>query len=150
MLSERIRELANANGIDALGITDASVFTDFALKNSKRRDPKLSLADAKTIIIAGIYIGGLTLPIWTNPQYGRTSRLYLSGFFSDVVKPLELIKSFESPLSTQLTLSFQKEIEKWNKYFYLPDLVDLTKEKYKEVFGALKLILLMLCFTGMY
>jgi len=275
MLAEIIRELANTNGIDALGFTDASVFTDYALKNSKRRDPKLSLADAKTIIIAGIYIGGLTLPIWTNPQYGRTSRLYLSGFFCDIVKPLELIKSFligqgysaiicdssrseksilplklaairaglgwqgkhsllisrkygsflalggiitnavlefntneelnrcnkcnkcqkvcplsaldqpfvlnrekclssrlqkkklskdskivmenrigdceicqdacpwnkkhiETPLSTQLTLSFQKEIEKWNKYFYLPDLIDLTEEKYKIVFGSLK------------
>ena len=46
-------------------------------------------------------------------------------------------RHIESPLSTQLTLSFQKEIEKWNKYFYLPDLVDLTEEKYKKVFGPL-------------
>jgi epoxyqueuosine reductase len=275
MLSERIRELANTNGIDALGFTDASAFNDYPLINSKRIDPKLSLPDAQSVIVAGIYIGGLTLPVWSDPFYGRTSRLYLSGFFCDVVKPLELIKSFlleqgysaiicdssrseksilplklaairaglgwqgkhsllisrkygsflalggiitnalleyntkeepnrcnkcdkcqkacplsalekpfvlnrkkclssrlqkrklsedskivmenrvgdceicqdacpwnkkhiETPLSIQLTLSFQKEIEKWNKYFYLPDLIDLTEEKYKKVFGPLK------------
>jgi epoxyqueuosine reductase len=49
------------------------------------------LPDAKTIIVAGIYIGGLSLPAWTNPWYGRTSRLYLSEWFLDVVKPLEPI-----------------------------------------------------------
>lgn len=275
MLSAQIRELAAENGIDALGFTDASVFIGYPLINSKRRDPKLSLPDAQSVIVAGIYIGGLTLPVWSDPFYGRTSRLYLSGFFCDVVKPLELIKSFlieqgysaiicdssgseksilplklaavraglgwqgkhsllisrkfgtflalggiitnavlefntkeepnhcnkcnkcqeacplsalersfvlnrkrclssllqkrklsedskivmenrvgdceicqdacpwnkkhiENPLLTKLTLSFQKDIEKWNRYFYLPDLADLTKEKYKEVFGPLK------------
>ena len=49
------------------------------------------MPDAKTIIIAGIYIGGLSLPSWGNPSVGRTSRLFLSGFFLDVVKPLEPI-----------------------------------------------------------
>ena len=68
-----------------------SEFTDYALSDSRRRDPKLSLPDAKTIVVAGIYIGGLTLPVWTDPRYGRTSRLYLSEFFLDVVKPLEPI-----------------------------------------------------------
>lgn len=34
------------------------------------------------------------MPEWENPAYGRTSRLYLSGFFLDVVKPLEPIADF--------------------------------------------------------
>ena len=93
-LSEKIRNLADSIGIDALGFAEASEFSDYALKNSKRRDPKLSLPNAKTIIVAGIYIGGVTLPAWTNPWYGRTSRLYLSEFFLDVVKPLEPIADF--------------------------------------------------------
>ncbi len=33
----------------------------------------------------------MILPAWKNPRYGRTSRLYLSEFFFDVVKPLEPI-----------------------------------------------------------
>jgi epoxyqueuosine reductase QueG len=92
-LSEKIRGLADAIGVDAFGFSDASEFTGYALHHSRRRDPKLSLPNAKTIIVAGIYIGGLTLPDWESPWYGRTSRLYLSGFFVDVVKPLEPIVS---------------------------------------------------------
>lgn len=94
LLSEKIRNLADSIGIDALGFAEASEFTDYALSHSRRQDPKLSLPNAKIIIVAGIYIGGLTLPAWTNPWYGRTSRLYLSEFFLDIVKPLEPIVSF--------------------------------------------------------
>lgn len=94
MLLEKIRNLADSIGIDTLGFAKASEFTDYALSNSRRQDPKLSLPDAKTIIVAGIYIGGITLPAWTNPLYGRTSRLYLSEFFLDIVKPLGPIVNF--------------------------------------------------------
>ena len=93
-LSEKIRNLADKIGIDALGFAEASEFPDYALQSSKRRDPKLTLPTAKSIIVAGIYIGGITLPAWTNPWYGRTSRLYLSGFFLDVVRPLDPIVDF--------------------------------------------------------
>jgi len=94
LLSEKIRNLADSIGIDALGFAEASEFSDYALRNSKRRDPKLSLPNAKTIIIAGLYVGAVTLQNWANPWYGRTSRLYLSEFFLDVVKPLESIVDF--------------------------------------------------------
>ncbi len=94
LLSKKIRNLADSIGVDALGFAEASEFTDYALSDSRRRDPKLSLPDAKTIVVAGIYIGGLTLPVWSNPWYGQTSRLYLSEFFLDVVKPLEPIVTF--------------------------------------------------------
>jgi epoxyqueuosine reductase QueG len=88
LLSENIRSLADSVGIDAVGFAKASEFTSYALNHHQRRDPKLTLPNAKSIIIAGIYIGGVTLPAWENAWYGRTSRLYLSGFFLDVVKPL--------------------------------------------------------------
>lgn len=91
MLLEEIEALASSIGIDAIGFVKAYEFTHYALHDSKRGDPKLSLPDAESIIIAGIYIGGLTLPSWENYWYGRTSRLYLSGYFLDVVKPLEPI-----------------------------------------------------------
>ena len=94
LLSEQIRNLADSIGIDALGFAEASEFTNYALIHSRRRDPKLSLPNAKTIIVGGIYIGGLALPAWTDPWYGRTSRLYLSEFFLDAVKPFEPIVSF--------------------------------------------------------
>mgnify|MGYP000005813627 CR=1 FL=1 len=96
-LSHQIRQLADIAGIDALGFAAAGEFKGYRLTMSRRRSPKLSLPDAKTVIVAGIYIGGLTLPAWSNPHWGRASRLYLSGFFLDVVKPLapvaDLLKS---------------------------------------------------------
>ena len=90
-LSEKIRKTAESAGIDALGFAAAAPFDNYAIANSKRRDPALSLPDAKTIIVAGIYIGGITLPVWSDASYGRTSRLFLSGFFLDMVDPLKPI-----------------------------------------------------------
>ena len=48
LLSEKIRNLADSIGIDTLGFTDASEFTGYALKNSRRQNPKLSLAPASS------------------------------------------------------------------------------------------------------
>ena len=96
LLSEKIKHLADATGIDALGFAEASEFKNYALTRHQRRDPKQTLPNARSVIVAGIYIGGIVLPAWKDAWYGRTSRLYLSGFFLDVVKPLtpiaELLK----------------------------------------------------------
>jgi len=89
VLTERLKNHAEESGLDVLGFADASAFKGYRLGHSIRRDPKLSLPEARTIIVAGVYIGGITLPIWRDPWYGRTSRLYLSGYFLDMVKPLE-------------------------------------------------------------
>jgi epoxyqueuosine reductase len=94
LLSEKIRNLAGSLGIDAVGFAEASEFSDYVLNHHIRRDPELILPNAKSIIIAGIYIGGVTMPEWKNAWYGRTSRLYLSGFFLDVVKPLTPLAEF--------------------------------------------------------
>jgi epoxyqueuosine reductase QueG len=94
LLSEKIRSLAESIGVDAIGFTEASEFAGYVLNQHQRRDPKLALQNARSIIVAGIYIGGVTMPEWNNPWYGRTSRLYLSEFFLDVVKPLVPIEGF--------------------------------------------------------
>ncbi len=91
LLSKKISSLSEASGIDAVGFAAATEFSGYVLRQHQRRDPKLTLPNAKSIIVAGIYIGGVTMPEWKDAWYGRTSRLYLSGFFLDVVKPLEPI-----------------------------------------------------------
>ena len=93
-LSEEIKNLGESLGIDAIGFANVSEFSKYLLKQHQRRDPKLTLPGAKSIIVGGIYIGGVTMPEWDNPWYGRTSRLYLSEYFLDVVKPLEPISDF--------------------------------------------------------
>jgi epoxyqueuosine reductase len=90
-LSQTIRQVSTTEGIDVVGFANASEFPDYPLKDSLRCDPKRSMPRARSIIVAGIYIGGLALPVWQNHMYGRTSRLFLSGFFLDVVKPMEPI-----------------------------------------------------------
>ncbi len=94
VLADEIRRLADAMGIDALGFAQAAEFAGYKLHDSPRRDPQLTLPGAKTIIVGGVYIGGVTLPAWNNPWYGRTSRLYLSGYFLDVVDPLQPVADF--------------------------------------------------------
>lgn len=90
-MSDKIRDLAAAEGIDALGFADAAEFSSYVLKGTRRHDPRQSLPTAGSIIVAGIYIGGMSLPAWEDPWVGRTSRLLLSGFFLDVVEPLQPI-----------------------------------------------------------
>lgn len=91
MLFDQIRELAEKEGIDILRITHAGPFEGYRLSDSPRRNPHLTVPDARSLIICGIYIGGFTLPDWEDSMMGRTSRLFLSGFFLDVVEPLRLI-----------------------------------------------------------
>jgi epoxyqueuosine reductase QueG len=55
LLSENIRSLADSIGIDAVGFAEAFEFTNYALNHHQRRDPKLTLPNAKSIIVAGIY-----------------------------------------------------------------------------------------------
>ncbi len=88
-LSEKIQRLAASLGTDVLGYAAATEFEGYLLPASLRRDPRLSLPDAQTIVVAGIYIGGVALPSWDKRDVGRTSRLYLSGFFNDVVSQME-------------------------------------------------------------
>jgi epoxyqueuosine reductase QueG len=94
ILTEKITNLSESANIDVIGFTRAAEFSGYLLNTHQRRDPKLTLPTAKSIIIAGVYIGGVTMPEWKNRWYGRTSRLYLSGFFLDVVKPLMSIVNF--------------------------------------------------------
>jgi epoxyqueuosine reductase len=93
-LTKEIRRIGAEAGLDALGFAPANPFSDYLPRHSPRRDPRRSLPKARSIIVAGVYIGGLALPVWEDPCYGRTSRLYLSGFFLDVVKPLAPIVDF--------------------------------------------------------
>ena len=93
-LSKDIKNFEGLPGIDTIEFAKAAAFADYALNKHQRRDPKLTMANAKSIIVVGTYIGGVTMSEWKDEWYGRTSRLYLSGFFLDVVKPLEPIAQY--------------------------------------------------------
>lgn len=90
-LSKKIKDNAKRAGIDVIHITNPSPFHAYAVQNSVRRDPHLSLEKPRAIIVCGIYIAGFSLPDWDNPETGKTNRLFLSGYYSDVVKPVDSI-----------------------------------------------------------
>jgi epoxyqueuosine reductase len=93
-LSARIRGLALKAGIHVTGFTHADPFEDYLLPGSLRQDPGRVLSHARTLMVFGVYIGEFVLPAWEDPFCGRTSRLFLSGFYSDVVVPLDSIRSY--------------------------------------------------------
>ena len=59
MLAGEIKNIAESSLIDVIGFTDASEFSNYTLKQSKRRDPKLTLPQTKSIII--IYLNEILL-----------------------------------------------------------------------------------------
>ncbi|ATW26516.1 epoxyqueuosine reductase [Candidatus Formimonas warabiya] len=87
-LEKRLKQLAGQEGIDVIKFTDAAPFQNYALEESSRRDPRIALSDAKSVIICGIYIGGFQVPDPQDRSIGRFSRLILSSFYFDVVTPL--------------------------------------------------------------
>jgi epoxyqueuosine reductase len=109
MLSNKIKNIAESEGIDIIRITDASPFDNYNVQNSVRRSPHLSVKQPRAIIICGIYIGGFSLPDWDNPIIGKTNRLFLSGYYSDVVKPIQSILNFltENGYEAKMCDSFQ-------------------------------------------
>jgi epoxyqueuosine reductase len=46
-------------------------------------------------------------------------------------------KHLDHPLATNMTESFLKEIEAWETFFSLPDLIHITEEEYREKLGHL-------------
>jgi epoxyqueuosine reductase len=84
-LTERLKDVGLDSDLDLVAISDAKAFGGYLQTESPRRDPHLSVPDARAIVVAGAYIGGISFPGWRNPSTGRTSRLFLSGFFNDVV-----------------------------------------------------------------
>ncbi|MBW2594038.1 MAG: hypothetical protein JRE58_13740 [Deltaproteobacteria bacterium] len=46
-------------------------------------------------------------------------------------------KHIETPLTTNMTESFQKKAKDWENFFYLPDLLELSEKGYMENLGYL-------------
>lgn len=94
-MKDEIIKLSKIGYIDEIRFIDADKLTDDYIGDERKfkgRQPTEIMPDAKTVIIAAIYIGGF---ITTNrPEYGRISRLVLAGYYSNVVKPLLPIKKY--------------------------------------------------------
>jgi len=97
-LKECIKEIALKELIDEVRFVDASDLTEEHVGNVSRfnrRQPQDIMKGAKSLILTSVYIGKFVTD--TNQDIGRMSRLVLSGYYANIVKPLlpivELLKS---------------------------------------------------------
>lgn len=58
------------------------------------RQPKDLMPEAKSLVIATVYIGGFALPGADPDLHGKMSRLVLSGFYWNVVEPLKPLRDY--------------------------------------------------------
>ena len=104
-ISERIKKVALSSGLDLVGIATADLFKGYRWKDSIMRDPKLSMTDAKSLVIVGVS----DLKKLKTPQYnkltGRVSRSYASGHEFNLVDELIPIKKLLESYGYQAKIS---------------------------------------------
>ncbi len=91
-IKDGLRLLAGQQGIDVLHFTSAEDFAPADIFAG--RQPRDVLENPRGIVVGGIYLGNFYLPQWAEAGYPRTSRLVLSGFYFDVVGPLQPLADF--------------------------------------------------------
>jgi epoxyqueuosine reductase QueG len=94
-MKNKIIELAKAGCMDEIRFIDADDLTEAHVGDVQKfagRQPKAIMPEAKTVIVFSTYIGRFVTR--SSPQYGRTSRLVLSGYYANIVKPLIPIREY--------------------------------------------------------
>lgn len=94
-MKETIRKIARDSLLDEVRFIDAGALTgEFVGKPElfAGRQPRDLMATAKTVVLVSAYIGKYILP--PTGEYGRVSRLVLSGFYSNIVRPLAPIAAY--------------------------------------------------------
>lgn len=89
-VKNKLKQIAEDNMISEIRFIDAGALEPTELFRS--RQPKDILPDARSIVIAGVYIGDFRLKVEDSDLYGRMSRLTLSGFYWNVVDPLKPLR----------------------------------------------------------
>ena len=89
-LKNHLIELARNNYIDEIRFIDADDLTEVHIGNQQKfvtRQPHAIMPEAKSIIVCSAYIGAFVTN--NSAEYGRMSRLVLSGYYANIMKPLE-------------------------------------------------------------
>jgi hypothetical protein len=109
-IKECLKEIAEENMLSELRFIDAEALEPKDLFAG--RQPKELMPDAKSLIVASIYIGGFRLPDAEPDEHGRMSRLTLSGFYWNVVEPLKplqeylISRGYKADISTVMPFAF--------------------------------------------
>ena len=91
-IKDTLKQIAAQNMINEIRFIDAESLEPRDL--FKGRQPKDLMPEAKSLIVSGIYIGGFRFPEECSDEYGRMSRLTLSGFYWNIVEPLKPLRDY--------------------------------------------------------
>ncbi|MBK5254192.1 MAG: epoxyqueuosine reductase [Peptostreptococcaceae bacterium] len=91
-MTEDIKNLAKESLIDEIRFIDANEYEPKEI--FRGRQPKDIMPEAKSIIVTLIYIGGVDMMDFDDKRHGRISKLALSGFYANMVKPTESIVDY--------------------------------------------------------
>jgi epoxyqueuosine reductase len=91
-VKKKLKQIAEEQMISELRFIDAEALKPPEL--FRGRQPKDLMPGAKSLIIAGVYIGGFRLPGEDPDIHARMSRLTLSGFYWNVVGPLKPLRDY--------------------------------------------------------
>lgn len=89
-IKTEIRSIASANKIDEIRFIDCGELEPISAFSG--RQPLDIMPEGKSIIVSSIYIGNFQIPNFDPTKHLRTSRLTLSGFYFNIVNPLESIR----------------------------------------------------------
>jgi epoxyqueuosine reductase len=93
-LAERLRQIASDSGLDLVGFASAEAFEDYRWQDSFMRNPKLTLADAQSILVVGVNeLKFLKDPEVREPA-GHVARSYAAGHEYNLVDGLIPLKRF--------------------------------------------------------
>ena len=104
-LTKRVKEVALLSGLDLVGIASADSFEGYRWKDSIMRDPKLSMTEARSLVVVGV----CDLKKLTEPQAtgltGRVARHYAAGHEYNLVDELAPIKELLENYGYQAQIS---------------------------------------------
>ena len=87
-----IIRISKENLMDEIRFIDAQDYEPKEL--FKGRMPKDILPEAKSVIVTMTYIGGVLMKGYDDTKHGRISKLALSGFYSNIVRPMNGIYEY--------------------------------------------------------
>lgn len=91
-IKEKLKQIADDHMINEIRFIEAEALEPKDL--FKGRQPKDLMPEARSLIVSSIYIGGFRFPGEGSDEYGRMSRLTLSGFYWNIVEPLKPLRDY--------------------------------------------------------
>ena len=93
-LTQNIKELALKSEFDLVGFAPADPFEGYRWQDSLMRDPKLTMTDAKSLVIVGVSELKFLKKSKTNDLIGKIARSYAAGHEFNLVAELNPIKQY--------------------------------------------------------